>query len=178
MPLLAANPIPVQGQIFGVGLMAVLVGLGMWRRMRAQVLRPNRMLVSAAMVALVTVASFAAAPAVLTTALGLVLAPLCLLAGVGIGVALIRFTRIWRESATGQLWMQGGAAFALIFVAVLALRMGVRFAATGSVFGSTETPAEAATPLSVISSDLLLLSVGMWAARAAVIYKRYGGRSA
>ena len=159
------------GQLLPLGVMAVFLVLGLGRRMRAQPVRPNRLLVTGGVIILVTLAALAPAYPVLLTPLGLVLAPVCLAAGVGLGWALVRTLRVWREPS-GELWMKGGLPFAAVFVGALAIRLGVRFALTGDAFAPA-SPAELESPLGAVSTDLLLVSVGMWATRAAILYRRF-----
>ena len=87
---------------------------------------------------------------------------------------MMRTIRFWRDQANGQVWMSGGAAYVAIWFATLLLRLGIDYAATGSF--STTGPVHgnsAPTTLSIIASDLLFLSVGLWLARGYALVRRY-----
>ena len=163
------------GTLLALAVMVFLISLAMWRRMRPQPVRATRILVTAVVITAVVGLSFLVTGAhVISHPLALALAPVCLLAGVGLGVLLVQTMRFWTDPETGQLWMAGGAAFAIILVATLALRFGVRYLATGSLFGSSSQQArESSSPLSILSSDLLLLTLGLWLARAALLLLRH-----
>src|SRR3984893_17619819 len=111
--------------------------------------------------------------------LAVALALVCLGVGVLLGVVLVRTMRFWTDPNTGELWMAGGALFAIILVGTVVLRFGVRYAATGDPFSSTNgrTGPSAQQGLTgflyVLSSDLLLLTLGLWVSRAVLLYLRY-----
>ncbi|HEY4864110.1 MAG TPA: hypothetical protein VIK45_01235, partial [Candidatus Dormibacteraeota bacterium] len=111
--------------------------------------------------------------------LAVALALVCLAVGVLLGVVLVRTMRFWTDPNTGELWMAGGALFAIILVGTVVLRLGVRYAATGDPFSSANSPPGPSAQqgltgfLYVLSSDLLLLTLGLWVSRAVLLYLRY-----
>ena len=160
---------------FLLALIVLLVALGVARRIRPQPVRPTRILVTAVIIVVVLGFSFLGTGAhLLSHPLAVLLAPVCLLVGAGLGFVLVRTMRFWEDPASGELWMAGGVAFAVILVATLALRFGVRYLATGSAFGTGGPQAqEPATPLGILSADLLFLSFGLWVSRAVLLLLRY-----
>ena len=163
----------LQSTLITLVVVVFFMALGVRRRMRPQPVRPNRLLISGAIIVLVIGASFLGTGAhLIENPLGLALMPVCLAAGVLIGYFVVRTMRFWTDRDTGQLWMAGGAAFAIILVGSILLRFGVRYAATGSAF-STPTQAESGSFLGILSGDLLLLSLGLWASRAVLLFLRY-----
>ena len=163
----------MQSTLITLVLVVFFMALGVRRRMRPQPVRPTRLLVSGVIIVLVIGASFVGTGAhAIENPLGLALMPVCLAAGVVIGYFVVRTMRFWTDRDTGQLWMAGGAAFAIILIGTILLRFGVRYAATGNAF-SQPTPGESGSFLAVLSGDLLLLSLGLWASRAVLLFLRY-----
>ena len=162
-----------QSTLIALALTIFFIGLGVRRRMRPQPVRPNRLLISGVIIVLVIGFSFVGTSAhAIENPIGLLLVPVCLAAGVVIGYFVVKTMRFWTDPQTGQLWMAGGAAFAIILVGTILLRFGVRYAATGNAF-APPTAGESGSFLAILSADLLLLSLGLWVARAALIFLRY-----
>lgn len=161
-------------QIFGIVAMVAVLCLVAWRRMRPQPVRTRRIAISGVIIVLVVLASFVATGGTLIhDTAAVALAPVFLVAGVGIGIGLVRTMRFWNDPNTGELWMRGGPLFAIVLVVSLGLRFGARMALTGSMFGTE--PGSAAIHhgfLYDLSADLLLLTVGMWGARAVLLVRR------
>ncbi len=87
---------------------------------------------------------------------------------------MMRTIRFWRNGSTGEIWMSGGALYVAIWMATLALRLGIDYLATGGFANPgpghlTQAP----TTPSIIASDLLFLSVGLWLARGYALVRRY-----
>jgi hypothetical protein len=163
----------LQGTLIGLAIMLVVVGLGVRRRMRPQTVRPNRILLLAAVVVLLIGSSFIGTGAhLIENPLAIALAPVCLVLGAAIGFVLVRTMRFWTDPETGQLWMAGGALFAIILVGTVLLRLAVRYAATGDPFAPPRQ-GEPVTFLSVLSADLLLLTLGLWLSRAVLLLLRH-----
>jgi hypothetical protein len=163
----------LQGTLIGLAIMFVFVALGVRRRMRPQPVRPNRILIFSVVIVLVVGLSFVGTGAhLIENPLAITLAPVCLLVGVGLGLVLVRNMRFWTDPDTGQLWMAGGALFAIILVGTILLRFGVRYAATGDPFAPPRAN-EAVSPLSVLSADLLLVTLGLWLSRAVLLVLRH-----
>lgn len=148
-----------------LGLTLVVV-----RRARPQPVRPRRLLINGLIVAvLLGLAALGASSRLFSDKLALLLAPAALVVGAGIGALLVRTMRFWTSPRSGELWMRGGMAFAVILIAALVLRIGVRVAAasdTGQLGGAHGVLVD-------ISSDLLLLWLGMWLTRGALVYQRW-----
>jgi hypothetical protein len=163
----------LQATLLTLAIMLVFVALGVRRRMRPQPVRPNRILLFSLLIVLVVGLSFVSTGAhLIQNPLAVALAPVCLLAGAALGFVLIRTMRFWTDPDTGQLWMAGGALFAIILVGTILLRFGVRYAATGDPF-SAPRPSEAVSPLSILSADLLLVTLGLWVSRAVLLVLRH-----
>ena len=150
-------------------VLLLVVAWLVYRRTRPQPVRPARTLAFTALIVLASAAGFAANPRVLTTPLFLVLALPALLLGLALGWLMTRQIRFWRDEATGQVWMGGGPAYVAIWLAIVALRLGVEYAAGG--FSAKAAP-RAPTTLSLLASDLLILSVGLWLARGYALVRR------
>ena len=162
-------------QLYGLGIMALLIGFGVMRRMRPQPVRPNRLIVGGVLISLILLVSLVGTGAgIIGDPLALVLVPVFLGAGIGLGYYLVRTMRFWSDPATGALWMKGGALFALILVGTIVIRLGFRTVVYGSPFGAA--PRGAPAPhgfLYDLSADLLFLSLGLWASRAFFVYQRH-----
>jgi hypothetical protein len=178
----------VQAQLYGLAIVLVFIGLGVFRRMRPQQVRPQRILISGAAITLVILLSLVGARGrIISDPIALLLIPVFIAAGVALGYYLVRTMTFWTDAATGHLWMKGGALFALILVATIGLRLGLRSLVYGSMFGpgtgsfSGRAPGTGLTPspsglqglLYDVSADLLFLSVGLWAARAYFLFQRH-----
>jgi membrane protein CcdC involved in cytochrome C biogenesis len=162
------------GTLVGVAFLMFFVSLGVIRRMRPQPVRQTRILVTFVAILLVVGLSIGGtAPHLLTQPLAIALAPVCLVLGVALGVVLVRTMSFWTDAATGELWMRGGAIFAIVLVGTILLRFAVRLALTGSAFDTTGRAAfERPTTASLISTDLLFITIGLWGARAVVLLLR------
>jgi hypothetical protein len=162
-------------QLYGVGIMALLIGFGVMRRMRPQPVRPNRLLIGGAIIVLVIGASLVGTGgSIIGDPLALVLIPVFVVAGAALGYYLVRTMTFWADPATGALWMKGGALFALILVGTIVLRLGVRTVVFGSPFASGGFGGAPSHGLLYdLSADLLFLSLGLWVARAYFVYQRH-----
>jgi hypothetical protein len=163
----------LQGTLIGLAIMFVFIALGVRRRMRPQPVRLNRILLFSVLIVLVVGLSFVGTGArQIENPLGIALASVCLLAGIGLGSFLVRTMRFWTDPDTGQLWMEGGALFAIILVGTILLRLGVRYAAAGDPFAAPR-PNEPVSTLSVLSADLLFITLGLWLSRAVLLVQRH-----
>ena len=161
-------------QLYAVGIMALLIGLGVVRRMRPQPVRPTRLLVGGVIIVAVIGASLVGAGgSIVGDPLALVLIPVFVVAGAALGYYLVQTMSFWSDPATGGLWMKGGALFALILVGTIAVRLGVRTVVYGSPFGSGSFGSRPHGFLYDLSADLLFLSLGLWLARAFFLYQRH-----
>ncbi|HXD82690.1 MAG TPA: hypothetical protein VNU27_14075 [Candidatus Acidoferrum sp.] len=172
MPLTATPP-SASNQLITIGIIVAILGIAMYRRMRPQPVRPTRLLITAGVIVVITVISWATAPGIFKDPLALAVAPLAIAVGLGLGTLLVRVSRIWR-SENGELWMSGGLPFAAIFLGTLVLRFTLTYAATGEFFPSGNSRAyDHPSSATDLAADLLLLSVGLWLARAALFLRRY-----
>jgi len=162
-------------QLYALGIMALIIGFSLVRRMRPQPVRPDRLIVSGVLIALLIVASLVGTGGgIIGDPLALVLIPVFIAAGAALGYYLVRTMTFWSDPSTGALWMKGGAIFALILVGTIVIRLGVRSVVYGSPFGSGSVGGQ--TPhgfLYDLSADLLFLTLGLWASRAYFVYRRH-----
>ncbi|MDQ6772887.1 MAG: hypothetical protein M3024_07860 [Candidatus Dormibacteraeota bacterium] len=171
-----------QTQLAYAAIFVLVIFFAMRRRMRPQPVRPARLLISGGIIVLVILAGLIPTGGrIFSDPLALALVPVFLLAGIGFGFVLVRTMTFWNDPQTGVLWMKGGAIFASILLATIALRTVGRFLVTGSVdYGSGS--ATGASPrgglLYDLAGDLLFLSLGLWASRATFIFLRYRGNQA
>jgi hypothetical protein len=133
--------------------------------------QPGRTIAFTIVIVALSVLGLVSAPKVLTMPLFLGLAPVALLAGIGLGWVMMRQIRFWRDQATGQVWMGGGFAYVGIWLATMAVRIGIEYASGGFTQGAA---AASRTPnnLTALASDLLFLSIGLWLARGVILLRR------
>jgi CcdC-like protein len=162
-------PAPATLLIFAA--IAVFIFLRLRRRVRPAPVRPDRSFIYVGAILLATALSLIGAFHLLATPLGAGLIPVMLAVGAALGVVLTN-TMTFYTGPDGRLWMKGGALFIGIFIGLIALRLGVRYVASGGNFAQVPA-AEAPTILNIVSVDLLFLSVGLWTARAFVLWRRY-----
>lgn len=158
------------GKILPFLVVAVVFAFAIIRRMRPQPVRPQRLATYTAVIVLVLGFSVLSTGTHLFSDLpALLLAPVAAAVGCAVGFLLVRTTRFWTEK-DGQLWMAGGAAFAVILVVSIVLRVGLRLAAV-----DVSHPGTVASNgfLVDVSTDLLFLSLGMWLTRAVMVYQRW-----
>jgi len=167
----------VQGQLFTLGFVLLFLVLGVSRRMRPQPVRPGRIAVSGGIIVLLLGVSLVGTGGrIIADPVALALVPVFLVLGGLAGYYLVRTLTFWNDPDTGALWMRGGALFAIILVATIAIRFGARAVATGSFAGSTGGFSAAGSGhglLYDLSADLLFLSLGLWAARAFFVIRRF-----
>lgn len=141
------------------------------RRMRPQPVNPRRtLLMGAVFIVLLLLALSSDLSSFVHDAPALIAAPFALVLGGLLGVAIVRSMTFWVDARSGVLWMRGGILFAVIYVVALVLRVGVSYAAQS---GSRNPTLGQYSWLHGVATDLVLLSIGMWAVRAALIYNRY-----
>ena len=158
-----------QYQLYSLIGVAIVVPLVLMRRMRPQPVRPNRLLVRAVViVALLCFALFSDRRLFLSSGPTLLLAPVALAAGCGLGYLLVRTMAFWTDAQTGELWAKGGVLFLVIVVVTLVLRIGIQ-----TLAGPSGRPGSSGGFLADLSADLILLAMGMWTMRALLLYLRY-----
>jgi hypothetical protein len=158
-----------QSQILTYAIVLLLVCWAVYRRTRTQPVRLGRAVVTAGSVIALTAAGLAASWQ--GHALAFALGPVGLAAGFGLGWVLVGTMTFWRDEATGELWMKGGVLYLLIWLLTFALRFGVGYLAGEYSGGGRRTIPTGAW--GTVSIDLLFLSIGLWAARAAGLVWRY-----
>jgi hypothetical protein len=163
-----------QGQLIGVAFMVFFVGLGLMRRMRPQPVRERRVLITGVVVVVAIGAGLLGTGGhIVADPVALVLVPVFVAAGIGLGYYLVRSMTFWTDPRTGALWMRGGVVFAAILLGTILLRFGIRTVVFGSPFGAQTQPSHAGnTLLYDLSADLLFLTLGLWAARAYFLVQR------
>jgi hypothetical protein len=155
-------------------ILVLVLAWVVYRRTRPQRVRLTRTYVYTAVIVLASVVALTANRGVLETPLFLGLAPVALIVGVGLGWLMMRTIRFWRDGQSGDVWMSGGVAYVGIWLLTLVVRFGVEYAATGSLGTAQSSGGERpVTPLSILASDLLLLSVGLWLARGWALARHY-----
>ena len=162
-------------QLYAVVITALVLGFVVMRRMRPQPVRPNRLLVGGAVIVLLVAFSLVGTGgSIIGDPTALALIPVFVAAGGVLGLLLVRTMTFWSDPNTGALWMRGGAVFALILVGTIVLRFGVRAVLTGNPFGSGSFngPHQHGF-LYDLSADLLFLTLGLWVARAFLVYQRH-----
>lgn len=131
-------------------LIALLVfGWIAYRRTRPQPVGIARTVLFTAFIVLSSLAGLAANPGTLRVPLFIGLAPIMLLVGLGLGWTMMRQIHFWRDQATGKVWMAGGAAYVAIWLATLALRLGIDYAAgsfSGAAARATDHPTTLGDP--------------------------------
>jgi hypothetical protein len=160
-----------QASIWTYVIMAAVVGFAVYRRTRQQPVRPARSVAIAAMIVLLSAVGLVASGRS-PQPLALLIAPIALLAGFGLGWLMMGTISFWRD-ATGQLWMKGGVLYIGIWLATYVLRLAVSSLAgaqPGSLVANPARPEPLA--LAILSADLLFLSIGLWIARAAALVYR------
>jgi hypothetical protein len=168
-----------QSQLFTLLIVTVVVGLVMARRMRPQPVRPQRIAISGAIIVLLIGSSLVGAGRhLLENPVSLLLVPVFIAVGIGLGFVLVRTMTFWVDQPTGQLWMRGGVLFAAILIATIVLRFGISYIVYGDAFGGsssnpTSQPSSPLAVLSDVSAGLLFLSLGLWASRAFFLIQRY-----
>jgi len=168
-----------QSQLFTLVIVTVVIGLVMARRMRPQPVRPQRIAISGAIIVLLVASSLVGAGRLLVqNPISLLLIPVFVALGVGLGFVLVRTMTFWVDQPTGQLWMKGGVLFAAILIGTIVLRFGIRYIVYGDAFGGYSSGR--AVPLSPslallsdVSADLLFLTLGLWASRAFFLIQRH-----
>ncbi len=156
----------------------IIVALVVWviyRRMRPQPVRPARAVLIAAIIIVLLASSLVSTGPLTASPLAFILAVPALVVGAGLGLLLVRSIRFWRDETSGALWMQGGIVYIAVWLATIALRIGVGYAAgTFAPQGTTPTTHHTIHPaLAVLSADLLFVSMGLWIARAAALVMKY-----
>jgi hypothetical protein len=162
-------------ELYAVLITAVVLGFVVMRRIRPQPVRPDRLLVGGAIIVLLVGFSLVGTGGgIISDRVALALIPVFVAAGALLGFLLVRTMTFWSDPASGALWMKGGALFALILVATIVLRFGVRAVLTGSPFGSGSfNGPQQHGFLYDLSADLLFLTLGLWVARAFFVYQRH-----
>ncbi len=156
-------------------IIVLVVAFALYRRMMPQPVRPDRTVVLTLIIVVLAASSLLGADRITTHPLALVLALPALVVGFGGGLLLMRSIHFWRDAATGALWMKGGVVYLAVWLATVALRLIITFAAgTGAAgAGNPARPHVVNPALAVLSADLVIVSIGLWIARAVALVRAY-----
>lgn len=156
-------------QSIGYGaLILVLVAFAMYRRMRPQPVRPQRVLIMTAVIVVLSALNLVGNNRLTAHPLAVILAIPALLLGFGGGLLLMQSIHFWREPATGALWMKGGVVYLAVWLGTVLLRQAITYANTGTTGQQSVNPG-----LAVLSADLVIVSIGLWIARAVALVRKY-----
>lgn len=156
------------------GIVLLLVAFALYRRMRAQPVRPQRAVVLSVIVGVLSAFSLVGANRITAHPLALILALPALGVGLGGGLLLMQSIHFWRDEATGALWMKGGVVYLAAWLATVALRQVVAYASGAYTRHGTSTGLHAVNPaLATLSADLVIVSMGLWVARAIALMRTY-----
>ena len=157
------------------GIILLLIAFAVYRRMQAQPVQPQRAVILSAVVVALSAFSLVAANRLTAHPLALVLALPALAVGLGGGLLLMRSIRFWRDEATGALWMKGGVVYLAAWLGTVLLRQIVTYASGAYTTAGSLSPGQHAVnpALAVLSTDLIIVSMGLWIARAAALVRTY-----
>ncbi len=158
-----------------VGIILVLIAFAMYRRMRAQPVRPQRAVVLSAIVISLSAVSLVGTSRFTAHPLALILALPALAIGLVGGFILMRTIHFWRDATTGTLWMKGGVVYLAAWLATVLLRQIVIYAS--GAYSTTGVASPALHPvnptLAVLSADLVIVSMGLWIARTVALVRTH-----
>jgi membrane protein CcdC involved in cytochrome C biogenesis len=141
------------------------------RRMRPQPVNPTRVAITGAVfIVLLLLALGSDFNPFIRDIPAIIGAPFALALGCVLGWVIVRTMTFWVDGQTGLLWMRGGILFAIIYVGALVLRVGTTYLAQAGAHNST---LQQLPWLRGLSADFVLLSIGMLAVRAGLIFNRY-----
>jgi hypothetical protein len=100
--------------------------------------------------------------------LAFALAPVALVLGTLLGFAAMRSARFWRHPEDGQLWMDGGKTFLIVWACLVAIRIVLSIVAAGTASGPDRVQQPGWVAL---SGSFLVASMGLWVARGALIFR-------
>ena len=166
---------PRIGTLIIVGVFIIVLGIRLWRMAREQRFRPVTMWILPAIFAAITALLVVADG--FTTPLDAVLFLIALAIGGGIGWYQGTHTAIRYDHAIHAMFVKVSPLGSLIWIAVLALRFGVRYisggfaAATTGPYGEPSIPAPSSG--SLVSMLLLVLALGVIAGLRAYLQRAY-----
>ncbi len=154
-------------------LVLLLIAFAMYRRMRPQPVQPRRAVVMSAVIVMLSLLSLIGTNHVTANPLALALALPALVIGFGGGLFLMRSIHFWRDTSTGVLWMKGGVVYLVAWFATVVLRQVVAYAdGAYSAQSLSGHPTTLNPTLSALSADLVIVSMGIWIARAVALVRR------
>lgn len=156
-------------------IILLFIAFAVYRRMRAQPVRPQRVVVLSLVIVLISAFSLVGTNRLTAHPLALALALPALAVGLGGGLLLMRSIHFWRDEATGALWMKGGVVYLAAWLVTVALRQAVAYASGAyTTHGSSALGPHAVNPaLATLSADLVIVSMGLWIARAVALVQKY-----
>ncbi|MGH2458448.1 MAG: hypothetical protein ACRDIY_06220 [Chloroflexota bacterium] len=166
-------------QLIIVIAVVLFIGYRVYRRTRPQKVRLWQTLLYTVVIVGASIFGVVGTGSLPRNVIFLLLVPIALIIGYLVGVVMMRTIHFWRDAASGDLWMRGGAAYVVVWLLTYVLRLGVRFAAGGSFSPASfaDFSGHPSSPvLGWLASDLLFLSVGLWIARAVELTRRHRSR--
>ena len=155
-----------------LSIVLLLVAFAMYRRMLPQPVRPQRAVVLSAIIVVLSAVSLVGNNKLTDHPLAMALALPALLVGFAVGYVLMQSIHFWRDASTGELWMRGGVVYLAVWLVTLALRQGVAFA-SGAYSSHTAGAHPVSPALAILSADLVIVSMGLWIARATALVLKY-----
>jgi uncharacterized membrane protein YvlD (DUF360 family) len=158
--------------VVSLSIILLVVAFAMYRRMQPQPVRPQRAVVLAVIIVVLSALSLAGSNQLTDHPLAVILALPALLVGFGLGYLLMQSITFWRDHTTGALWMKGGVVYLAVWLVTLALRQWVAYA-SGTYAPHTTGSQPISPTLAIISADLVIVSIGLWIARATALMLKY-----
>lgn len=158
-------------QIVTVCIVILIIGYVIYKRIRPQVVRPLRAVITATIIIVLSIVSLFSTNTLFTHTLALILALPALIIGVVGGFLLMRSIHFWRDEKTGDLWMKGGALYLAVWLVTLILREGAAYASGDFTHG--KVPFTLNPTLTALATDLVIISIGLWIARAIALVLKY-----
>ena len=157
--------------IVTVCIILLLVTYSMYKRLRPRPVQPTPIITTSAIIVALSLLSLFSTSTFFTHPLALVLALPALILGLVGGFLLMRSTRFWIDKTTGVLWMKGGVLYLAVWLVTLLLRQGAAYANGGYTGG--RVPFSMSPTLTALATDLVIISMGMWIARAIALVLKY-----
>jgi hypothetical protein len=158
-------------QILPGCIIILLIAYVIYKRLRPQVVRPQRLVLTATVIIVLSIISLFSTNTIFTHTLALILALPALIIGLVGGFLLMRSIHFWRDETTGALWMKGGVVYLAVWLITLLLREGAAYA-SGEYTGG-KVPFTLNPTLTALATDLIIVSIGLWIARTTALVLKY-----
>lgn len=149
----------------------LIIGYALYRRLRPQPVRPLRIVTTAAIIVALSIVSLFSTNTLFTHTLALILALPALAIGIVGGFLLMRSIHFWRDENTGALWMKGGVLYLAVWLTTVLLREGAAYA--NGDFTKGHVPFTLNPILTALATDLVIISIGLWIARAIALVLKF-----